>query len=95
MEVAPTLIYSVLEKKNEIERADIAEWYDISSRSNLYTPERTFGPQRHKVLPELLKSGKLRAHNIEHKKGGLAAIPEGLEELKQGKVSGKKLVYKL
>lgn len=48
---------------------------------------------RHKVLPKLLSNGHLKIQNIDHKKGGLDAIPVGLEELKQGKVSGKKIVY--
>jgi len=50
---------------------------------------------RHQAVPELLSSGKLRIHNIDHKNGGLEAIPEGLNELRQGKVSGKKIVYTL
>jgi NADPH-dependent curcumin reductase CurA len=50
---------------------------------------------RHKAVPGLLSSGKLRIHNIDQRKGGLEAIPEGLTELKQGKVSGKKIVYTL
>lgn len=48
---------------------------------------------RHKVLPELLESGKLRANNIDLQMGGLEAIPEGLTKLKEGKVSGQKIVY--
>ncbi|KIM83817.1 hypothetical protein PILCRDRAFT_87807 [Piloderma croceum F 1598] len=73
--VQTTLVYSVLDSKNVVDRVDIAEW--------------------HKVVPELLDSGKLRIHNIDRKNGGLEAIPEGLNELKQGKVSGKKIVYTL
>jgi len=57
------------------------------------TEERTDIVEWHKVLPKLLNDGFLRIHNIDHKKGGLAAIPAGLEEFKQGKVSGKKIVY--
>jgi NADPH:quinone reductase-like Zn-dependent oxidoreductase len=75
VEVEHTLIYSVLDAKNVVERADIVEW--------------------HKLVPEFLSSGKLRIHNLDHKKGGLDAIPEGLQELKDGKVSGKKIVYTL
>jgi hypothetical protein len=50
---------------------------------------------RHKLVPELLVSGNLRAHNIDHRPGGLETIPDGLEELKAGKISGKKIVYTL
>jgi len=73
--VQNTLVYSVLDSKNVVDRVDIAEW--------------------HQAVPELLSSGKLRIHNIDHKNGGLEAIPEGLNELRQGKVSGKKIVYTL
>jgi len=55
--------------------------------------ERSDVAEWHKVLPKLLSEGHLRFHNIDHRKGGLEAIPAGLEELKQGKVSGKKIVY--
>jgi len=55
--------------------------------------ERADIAEWHKVLPKLLSNGHLKIQNIDHKKGGLDAIPVGLEELKQGKVSGKKIVY--
>ncbi|KZP24623.1 GroES-like protein [Athelia psychrophila] len=73
VEIVPTLIYSVLEEKNEVDRADIAEW--------------------HKYLPKLLEDGKLRVHNIDHQSGGVEAIPGGLAKLREGKVSGQKIVY--
>ena len=47
---------------------------------------------RHKVVPKLLRNGDLRVHNIDQRQG-LGEIPEGLNELKQGKVSGKRIVY--
>jgi len=75
VKVESTLIYSVLDAKNEVEQSDIVQW--------------------HKLVPELLSSGKLRIHNIDHRKGGLEAIPAGLEELKSGKISGQKIVYTL
>ncbi|KZP24625.1 NAD(P)-binding protein [Athelia psychrophila] len=73
VEIVPTFLYSVLEEKNEVDRADIAEW--------------------HTYLPQLLEDGKLRVHNIDHQSGGLEAIPTGLAKLKEGKVSGQKIVY--
>ncbi|KZP02114.1 NAD(P)-binding protein, partial [Athelia psychrophila] len=73
VEIVPTSIYSVLEEKNAVDRADIAAW--------------------HEFLPTLLDTGKLRAHSIDHQPGGLEAIPEGLTKLKEGKVSGQKIVY--
>jgi NADPH:quinone reductase-like Zn-dependent oxidoreductase len=60
-----------------------------------YAVERADIAEWHKVVPELLSSGKLRVHNIDYKTGGLEAIPDGLNELMQGKVSGKKIVYTL
>jgi len=47
----------------------------------------------HRVLPDLVKSGALKPHNIDHKQGGLESIHQGLAELREGKVSGKRLVY--
>ncbi|KAF7972166.1 hypothetical protein HWV62_18732 [Athelia sp. TMB] len=46
----------------------------------------------HKVLPELLESGKLRPHKIDVRHG-LEGISEGLLQLMDGKVSGKKIVH--
>jgi len=54
--------------------------------------ERADIAEWNKVLPKLLSNGHLKIQNIDHRKG-LDAIPVGLEELKQGKVSGKKIVY--
>lgn len=47
------------------------------------------------VAETLLAGGKLRAHPQEVRRGALDAITHGLEDLKAGKVSGKKLVYTL
>lgn len=49
----------------------------------------------HKLVPGLLTSGKLRLHTIDHREGGLGAIPAGMQEMVDGKVSGKKIVYTL
>jgi hypothetical protein len=94
IEVEHTLAYSVLETKYALERADIAEWYVLKpdsmfSQTHLQTPHF-----RHQAVPGLLSSGKVRFHNIDQRKG-LGAIPEGLDEMKQGKVSGKRIVYTL
>ena len=48
-----------------------------------------------KVTEGLLNSGKIKAHPAEVREGGLKAIPQGLKDLKDGKVSGVKLVYKI
>jgi hypothetical protein len=44
---------------------------------------------------DLLNSGKLKAHPTEVREGGLAAIPQGLQDLKDLKVRGVKLVYRV
>jgi hypothetical protein len=44
---------------------------------------------------KLLHEGKFRPHRVEFRKGGFEGIPEGLNDLKDGKVSGAKLVYRV
>jgi NADPH:quinone reductase-like Zn-dependent oxidoreductase len=47
-----------------------------------------------KVSEELINSGKIRTHPAEVRTG-LENVPQGLQDLKDGKVSGVKLVYKI
>ncbi|KAI0901498.1 oxidoreductase-like protein [Annulohypoxylon nitens] len=47
------------------------------------------------VTEDLIAQGKLKVHPLSLREGGLDGILSGLEELKQNKVSGKKLVYKI
>ncbi|KAF4535868.1 Zinc-binding oxidoreductase protein [Lasiodiplodia theobromae] len=54
-----------------------------------------FGKMFWKLTEELLAKGQFKVHNPDVRTGGLEGVLEGLEELRQGKVSGKKLVYKL
>jgi len=54
-----------------------------------------FGVKFWKVAEGLLNSGKVKAHPPEVREGGLEAIRQGLRDLKDGKVSGVKLVYKI
>lgn len=49
----------------------------------------------HAHLPQLIADGKIRAHSVDLRQGGLESIHQGLEELKEGKVSGKKIVYEI
>ena len=46
-----------------------------------------------KVSEGLFNSGKIKAHPVELRDGGLDGIAQGLKDVKDGKVSGKKLVY--
>ena len=44
---------------------------------------------------DLLAAGRLKTHPADLRKGGLDGVLEGLREMKEGKVSGKKLVYRI
>ncbi|OAL39197.1 hypothetical protein AYO20_01515 [Fonsecaea nubica] len=45
------------------------------------------------VVEDLLAQGKLRPHKERVGKGGLEGVLQGLQDMKDGKVSGEKLVY--
>ena len=45
--------------------------------------------------PELIASGKIKPNPVKLFEGGLAAIPEGLQYIKAGKVSGEKICYRI
>jgi len=47
------------------------------------------------ITENLLAEGKLETHPDRVGKGGLQGALEGMEEMKAGKVSGEKLVYKV
>ncbi|MCJ1442839.1 MAG: hypothetical protein MMC23_003336 [Stictis urceolatum] len=55
--------------------------------------EYEFAKMFWKMAENLFQQGKLRTHPIEEREGGLSGIPQGLEDLKENRVSGKKLVY--
>lgn len=48
-----------------------------------------------KIAGELLAQGKIKPHPADVREGGLEGIFKGLQEMREGKVSGKKLVYKI
>ncbi|KAH7065377.1 chaperonin 10-like protein [Macrophomina phaseolina] len=54
-----------------------------------------FGKKFWKLSEKLLAEGKFKVHRPDVRGGGLEGVLEGLDELRQGKVSGKKLVYKI
>lgn len=54
-----------------------------------------FGVKFWNLSEQLLNSGAIRPHNVEQRHGGLEAIPKGLRDLEEGKVSGVKLVYRV
>ncbi|EOA88144.1 uncharacterized protein SETTUDRAFT_168565 [Exserohilum turcica Et28A] len=53
-----------------------------------------FGVEFWKRSYDLFESGKIKTHPAEVR-SGLAGVPQGLQDLKDGKVSGVKLVYKV
>lgn len=48
-----------------------------------------------KLTEKLLEEGKFKVHPPDVRDGGLEGVLEGLRDLKDGKISGKKLVYKI
>ncbi|KAF2676176.1 GroES-like protein [Lentithecium fluviatile CBS 122367] len=66
--------------------------------SENYPANRTdyeFGVKFWGLSENLINSGKIKAHPPQVREGGLDAIPQGLQDLKDGKVSGVKLVYRI
>lgn len=55
----------------------------------------TFGRKFWNVAAQLLASGEIRVHPPQVQKGGLQGVFEGMQLLKDGKVSGVKLVYRV
>ena len=52
-----------------------------------------FGKQHVEPTEKLLERGEIHAHQLEVGSGGLEGVLKGLKRLREGKVSGKKLVY--
>jgi hypothetical protein len=48
-----------------------------------------------RLAEELLAAGRFRAHRATVGKGGLYGVLEGLRLMREGKVSGTKLVYQV
>ena len=47
------------------------------------------------VVEGFLKEGRVKCHPVEVGKGGLRGVGEGLARLREGKVRGVKLVYRV
>jgi aspyridone synthetase trans-acting enoyl reductase len=45
------------------------------------------------VAQRLLDEGRIKAHPKEERSGGLAAVGEGMDEVRKGQIKGRKLVY--
>lgn len=54
---------------------------------------RMFMARFYRIVENLLLNGKLRLMAFEVVEGGLATIPQGIADMRDGKVRGRKLVY--
>ena len=57
--------------------------------------DEDFATEFYEVAEKLLSEGKIKPHPSLVREGGLEGVLEGLKDLKEKKVSGAKLVYKL
>jgi aspyridone synthetase trans-acting enoyl reductase len=55
--------------------------------------DRDFAEVWFSVAQRLLDEGCVEPHPVEIRNGGLAAVGEGMEEVRTGKITGRKLVY--
>ena len=46
-------------------------------------------------MERILAEGKLKPHPVSVESGGLESVLDGLDDMRQGNVSGEKLVYKV
>ena len=47
------------------------------------------------LMEQLLANGALKAHPVDLREGGWTGIVDGMRDMKEGKVSGVKLVYRV
>lgn len=57
--------------------------------------DKAFGARVWSVLQTLLDEGRIQVHPPRVEEGGLGGVFDGLQLLRQGKVSGEKLVYRV
>lgn len=57
--------------------------------------DRQFAEHFFPIAEKLIADGQLRPHPVELRTGGLEALVEGIDDLRKGKVRGRKLVYPL
>ena len=56
---------------------------------------KEFGERWVETVQELLDQGKIREHPIVVHDGGLPQVLEGMKLIREKKISGKKLVYRM
>lgn len=57
--------------------------------------EFVFGAEFYNIADRLWHEGQWKPHPQRLEKGGLSAISDGLQQMREGKVSGEKLVYRI
>ena len=71
-------------------------WSKTFSISHLvFAKYHRFGKIFWELAERVLAEKKVKVHPVDIRPGGLKGVLEGMEEMRQGKVSGKKLVYKV
>lgn len=65
--------------------------YNIDSRPE----DRACAEAWYAVAQRLLDAGCIEAHPMEERTGGLSGVGKGMDEVRKGKISGKKLVYNI
>jgi len=74
--------------------ADIQPFKTFGLEYDTIPEDREFSHDAWAKSADLIKTYNIRPNPIDHR-GGLDSIAEGLEHMKSGKVSGKKLIYKI
>jgi hypothetical protein len=72
------------------------EAFEIEGKLWLAVPEDfELAKKFNSVVEKLLEQGLIKNHPVSMRDGGLDAILGGMRELKEGKVSGVKVVYRI
>lgn len=99
--------YTSLLHVEKLERDDVSNNFTIAYTAlgerfvygpTEFPPSKTdfdFAVKFAKIARDLLEQGKYRVHPPEVREGGLEGILDGLKDLREKNVSGKKLVYRV
>ena len=84
--LAVTIIYSSLGR---------AYTYATGQHAPAVPEDRVHMAQFLKKVPQFVQEGKIKPLPIKLWDGGLAAIPDGFQYMREGKVSAEKIVYRV
>lgn len=74
----------------------VGEAFEIGGQQVPAIPDdHAFAVQFTRLAQDLLSKNALKVHPVSIQQGGLDGVLEGLQELREGKVSGVKLVYSM